>query len=422
MKVAVIGAGIIGITTAYELAADGHEVTVLERRGAAAEEASFAHAGLLAPHGVMPWTPPDLPGRQLSLLLGRHTPLRLGLPLSAAQWAWLWRWYRASRLESVLARQAQLQQLARYSLARLQHLSIDLQLEYEGSMGCLLLLRTEKDQRLVQPRLQALRDAGVAFSEVTAEAARQIEPALNPDTGFAAAVHLPDDPVANCRQFALLLKHQAQLRGARFEFQTTVRALDPAQPGGIWVAGEREARRFDHLVLCAGQASATLLAPLGVKLPLVGISGYCLSAPVREPLNAPRSALIDERHQVAMARLGNRVRVAGGAGLGGSAHSLRAASIRMLHQVLHDWFPGVAQPSRIGAGVQEFQGARPMLPDGPPIIGPSGVPGLWLNLGHGDNGWTLACGSARALADRIAGRSADVDMQGLDVSRLGVVG
>jgi D-amino-acid dehydrogenase len=148
---------------------------------------------------------------------------------------------------------------------------------------------------------------------------------------------------------------------------------------------------------------------------MVAVYGYSVSAPLREPLNAPRSAVMDERYKVAISRLGQRVRVAGSAELGGSLEHKRASSLRTLYKVLHDWFPGAAQFSN---GVQEWKGARPMLPDGPPILGASGVPGVWLNLGHGSSGWALSCGSARALADLVAQRTTELDIEGLGVERL----
>ena len=419
MKIAVIGAGIIGITTAYELAMDGHEVTVFERRGAAAEEASFANAGVLTPSTVAPWAAPGMPGKVLGNLLSRHAAVKLSLPLSGNDLAWMWKWWRACKLETYLSNRAQLQSLAYYSQARLRQLTADLQLEYDRSPGYTVLLRSEKDRRLAQPGLQLLRDAGVAFSEVNADGVRKIEPAINPDTEFAGGIHLPDDEVANCRQFALLLKDKARHLAVKFEFNTTVTQLNKAQSASVLIAGESTARQFDRIVMCAGLASAALLKPLGLKIPMAAVYGYSISAPIREALNAPRSALMDERYKVAISRLGNRVRVAGSAEIGGSLSMHRASSIQTLYKVLHDWFPGAAQKANTGAGVQVWKGARPMLPDGPPIIGDSGIPGLWLNLGHGSSGWALSCGSARALADLMSGKSASIDMDGLGIGRLG---
>ena len=417
MKIAIIGAGIIGITTAYELAVDGHEVTVFERRGAAAEETSFANAGVVAPGSVTPWAAPGMPGKVLGNLLSRHAAVKLSLPLSGNDLAWMWKWWRACKLETYLANRSRLQRLAFYSRERLHQLTNELQLEYDRAEGYTVLLRSEKDSRLVQPGLQVLRDAGVPFSEINAEGVRKIEPAINPDTEFLGGIHLPNDEVANCRQFALLLKDKARDLGVNFLFNTTVAQLNHARAASVLIAGEIKPQPFDRVVMCAGLASAALLKPLGLKIPMAAVYGYSISAPIREPLNAPRSALMDERYKVVISRLGNRVRVAGSAEIGGSLSQHRASSIQTLYKVLHDWFPGAAQNANTGSSVQVWKGARPMLPDGPPLIGDSGIPGLWLNLGHGSSGWALSCGSARALADVMAGRSTEIDMEGLNVTR-----
>lgn len=422
MNIAIVGAGIIGVTTAYELAADGHEVTVFERHGAAALETSFANAGVVAPGYVTPWAAPGMPGKVASYLFSRHAPVRVRWPLSAQEVNWMLRWRSACKLDTYLANRARLQRLAFYSRGRLHHLVEELQLEYDRSPGYMVLLRSEKDRKLVQPGLQVLRDAGVNFSEIDPARARVLEPALNPDTPFLGAVHLPDDEVGNCRQFALLLKGQAQDLGARFEFNCAVSPLDAADPTELHVTAGKDAqatrRRFDAVVVCSGMASAALLRPVGLRIPLAAVHGYSISAPIREPLNAPRSGLMDERYKVAISRLGNRVRVAGSAEIGGDPGARRPAALQTLYKVLHDWFPGAAQIANTGSGVQEWKGARPMLPDGPPLLGATGVPGVWINIGHGSSGWALSCGSARAVADLMSARAPEVDLEGLGVERL----
>lgn len=415
MRIAVIGAGVIGTTSAYELACDGHEVTVFERRGAAAEESSFANAGVIAPGYVTPWAGPGMPAKVARYLFSRHAPVKLGLPLSMAELAWIWRWLRACNLQTYQANRARLQRLAFYSRERLHHITADLKLEYERSDGYMVLLRSEQDNKVMQPGLQVLRDTGVAFKELNPVEARKIETALNPDTAFFGAVHLPDSEVGNCRQFALLLKNEAQRMGVKFSFNTTVTQMRSSGGVALGVAGENTPRQYDAAVLCAGLDSARLLGALGLKIPLAAVHGYSVSAAIREPLNAPRSAVMDEHYRVAISRLGNRVRVAGSAELGGSPDKKRASALQTLYKVLHDWFPGSAN---LSSGVQEWKGARPMLPDGPPILGASGMAGLWLNLGHGASGWGLSCGSARALADLIGGRAPDLDVSGFGTERL----
>jgi D-amino-acid dehydrogenase len=365
MKIAIVGAGIIGVATAWELACDGHEVSVFERRGAAAEEASFANAGVVAPGYVTPW--------------------------------------------------ARMQRLAFYSRARLHEISATRELTYERSDGYLVLLRSRREQKLVQPGLEVLRSAGTVFREVDAEEARRIEPALSTDTRLAGATHLPDDEVANCRQFALLLKREAEALGARFHFNCDIAPLGRASPRSLALASGSAAVPFDAVVVCAGVASAELLRPLGLRVPLAPVYGHSITATLREPLNAPRSAVMDERYKVAISRMGQRVRVAGSAEIGGVPDVIHPAALQTLYKVLHDWFPGAVA---LQSGVQKWKGARPMLPDGPPVIGPSGVPGVWLNLGHGSSGWALSCGSARVLADLVGGRDAGIDLEGLGLDRL----
>ncbi|MFD0668543.1 D-amino acid dehydrogenase [Ramlibacter sp. MAHUQ-53] len=421
MRVAIIGAGIVGVTTAYELAADGHEVTVFERHASVAEEASFGNAGVVAPGYVTPWAAPGMPRKVLGQMFGAHAAVRLSWPLSWQEMGWMLRWWRACDPDTYRANRARLQRLAFYSRQRMDELTACLHLPYDRSAGYLVLLRSEREQAMVQPGLAVLREAGVRFEEIDGAAARAVEPALNPGQALAAAIHLPDDGVGNCRQFAMQLKKEAEALGARFVFQSNVAPLARAEPTTLQVStgGEpSQAQAFDAVVMCGGAGSAGLLARAGLKLPLARVYGYSITAAVAESLDAPRSGLMDERYKVAISRLGNRLRVAGSAQLGGRADTHHPGALRTLYQVLQDWFPRGAQLSGPGLAVQAWKGARPMLPDGPPVVGASGLPGVWLNLGHGSSGWALSCGSARLLADRIAGRAPAIDPEGLDVSRL----
>lgn len=415
MKIAVLGAGIIGITSAYELARDGHQVTVFERRVAAAEEASFSNGGITAPGWVAPWAAPGMPGKVLQGFFARHAAIRLGLPLSGQEWRWLWHWSRCCNPERYQTNRANLQRLALYSQQRLHHITNELKLDYESSSGVLLLLRSERDTQLMQAQLPLLRDSGIKFKELKHEEARAVEPALNPDTAFFGALHLPAGEVGNCRQFALLLKNQAQRMGVTFLFSSQVSNIHSGTEISVALAGENSARQFDAIVLCSGLGSSHLLQPLGLPIALAAVHGCSVSAAIREPLNAPQSAVIDARYQVAISRLGKRVRVTGGSEIGGRADDQRTRSVQTLYKVLHDWFPGA---QNLAAGTQEWRGARPMLRDGMPLIGTSTQAGIWLNLGHAAHGWALSCGSARLLADLIAGKKPAIESQALGLTRL----
>ena len=414
MKVAVIGAGVIGITTAYELAVQGHQVSVFERNGAAAEEGSFSGAGVASMGYTGPWAKPGMVKHVLSHLWQNDTPLRITNP-SLADWRWLWQWRKACDSHTFTRNRESMLRLAEYSSRRMHTLTDTLNLEHERSSGFMVLLRSERESRLMQASLKVLRDAGLSFKTLSADEARGIEPALNPETGLAQAIHFPDDDVGNCRQFTLLLKNEAETLGVKFHFNASVQPLSVAQPKTIRLKQQDLGEKFDAVVVCAGLGSAELVRPLGLRIPLAAIHGYTISAAVREPLDAPRSGVMDEQYKVAISRHGHRVRVSGGAEIGGDTTRHHAASIQTLYRVLDNWFPGAA---RTQDSVQVWKGSRPMMPDGPPIIGASGISGVWLNLGHGASGWALACGSARVVSDSINGKSPEIDLQGLGLERL----
>lgn len=462
MRVAVIGAGVVGVTTAYELATDGHAVTVFERHAAVGSGASYANAGFVAPTYVAPWAAPGMPAKVMRHLFSRHSPIHLGGRLDAATLAWLMQWWKASHVATYQSNRVRMHRLACYSRDRLHELTRRCSLDYERSDGTLVLLRSGKDVAVAEAGMAALAAFGVAVAWLDADGCRAREPGLHPETPLQAGLLTADDEIANCRQFTHLLKREASALGVRFRFRTDVRRIvqglrptvaydialgeeprlvtsssvtsstfsslpGPATssaPPADWSSPDtptwpaRGEENFDAVVVCAAMGAQALLRPLGIKLPLQAVYGYSLTAPLRHDDHQlhrePRGALMDERYKVAISRFGNRVRVAGCAEIGGTPAGMNRHAIATLYKVLHDWFPGIAQLSR----AQLWKGARPMLPDGPPVLGASGVPGVWLNLGHGGSGWAMACGSARVLTDLLDGRIAAIDLEGLGIERL----
>ena len=447
MRVAVIGAGVIGVTTAYELAADGHEVVVFERRGGVAAETSFANAGIVAPGYVTPWAAPGMPGKVLRHLFSQHTAVRLRGGANAASLAWMWKWWRACQLRTYQTNRLRMQRLAVFSRERLHGLTTAMKLDYERAEGCLVLLRTAQDLTLARPGLKLLAEGPTRFKLLDAAHCRLVEPGLNVEMPLHAGIHLPDGEVGNCRQFTMLLRHEAQRLGASFRFHTDVLKLGPGQQPTVTSLHREptapaqhstfskslptedapltepessgpQTESFDAVVVCAALGAHALLRPHGLKLPLLAVHGYSVTAPLRQyeahPDHGPRAALVDERYKVAISRIGSRIRVAGSAEIGGSTEHHHPSALATLYKVLDDWFPGAA---RLGQALP-WKGARPMLPDGPPVIGASGVPGVWLNLGHGSSGWALACGSARLVADAVGGHRPAIDTEGLGIERL----
>lgn len=416
MKVAVIGAGIIGVTTAYELARAGHDVTVYERRSGVAADASFGTGGLVAVAGL------DL-----------HESPRWTLGPDSARWLWA----RRRSLKQTDAMIESLLALARASQSRLAALRQELQLDYERSSGVLHLF---SDERMLESRAETWSRLGIAARRLEPGQCLGVEPGLNGQREPAGGLFVATDEVGNCRQVAHLLRDAAEQRGVDFRFATTVHSITPgARPSlrseqhalTTGFAASRlattqdatQARRvmlqrahaaaryldpvaeesFDAVVVCAGVESRRLLQPHGLALALQAVHGCALTVPLRSPERGPRSAVVDVQRGVTLTRLGARLRISGGHELGSESSQPRRRTVELLYRVLDDWFPGAAHLAR----PQLWSGARPSMADGLPRIGPApGLRGIWLNLGHGDHGWSLACGSAVQLARQFGGEPA----------------
>jgi D-amino-acid dehydrogenase len=432
LKVAVIGAGVVGTATAYELSLDGHEVHVFERRSTVAEEASFASGALVAPGWTAPWSQPE---RRLRMPWSSSTDgLKLARLPRFGEWRWLWRWLQAGHGSRQVSHHMQSHQLMRYSQERLLALTEERGLDHDRSQGMLVLWRTAREADEARPALQQMKELGVAHREMSPEQARALEPALHPETPLHGAVELTGDAAANCREFALAIRAQAQQLGCRFAFDSQVQSIQTrGEAKGVTLqlgpskqhsdtpaAPPTDTQTFDAVVVCAGVASAGLLQPLGLRVPLQSVHSHSLSAAVREPLDAPISAVLDARHGVSIARLGQRIRVAGGREFGTVPGQYCKATLRQLYDVLTDWFPGAVRLGGPRGSIQEWHGAQATLPDGPPLLGATRHSGVWVNLGHGPAGWSMACGSARVLADQLAGRDTDIDVNGCSPQRFGL--
>lgn len=411
MKIAVIGAGVIGVTSALEFASHGHDVVVFEKGSGIAQQASFATSGFIGPGMVHSWTTPGLPLKTLSkIFFGADTHALCGathVPLS-----WFWQWYKACKHPSHKLKLEALQRLAFYSQEVMTGITEQYGLQYENSQGCLLICRQEQDLKNYQLQLSLMTENGIGFKKIDPIEARKLEPALSEDQTFHSAVMFPSDAIANCRQFTLLAKQQASLLGADFRTGQEVLPLIPEAPRLIrTTVGTSE--KFDHVVICAGIHSKTLVKHLGIHIPSLAVQGYTLSSSVRQLIDAPVYGVMDARHHVSIARTGQRIRVSGIAEIGHNKKKPEEC-VALLYKVLNDWFPGAAKTHE---AVQVWRGTRDMLTDGVPILGHSGVKGVWLNTGHGNHGWATSCGSARAIADMVSGRECEVDLKGLGIER-----
>ncbi len=412
MQVAVIGGGVIGVCTAYYLAEAGHEVVVLERHSNVAEQASFGNAGIIASGDVPTWAAPGMSGKILSMLLQTEAPVKFSPTMSRSFWRWVRLWMRECRLERFRVNKERMQRVVGYSRDVLHELRHQHELDYESTQGYLQLFRDRRELQLAEPALALLADSGTPHRLVDGDGAREIEPALSSQTDLAAALYLPQGESGNCPLFTKQLKVLAQKMGVTFHFNAEVKSL---RSSGHRVTLDIDQQSFqaDAVVLAAGVDSAALLATLGLRVPLYPVKGYSATAQIRDFDEAPRSALMDEAYKVGIVRMGSRIRIAGTAELGAPLHTLRDASLRTLIKVGNDWFPNAANFH----SASFWCGARSMLPDGAPLLGPTPINNVFLNIGHGANGWAMAPGSGRILADLISHRTPDIDLDGLTIER-----
>ena len=326
MKVAVIGAGIIGVTTAFELAADGHEVTVFERRGAVAEETSFANAGVVAPGYVTPWAAPGMPAKVARFLLSRaRAGARDAAAVARRHRAGCGSGTSACDLATYVANRARMQRLAFYSRTRLheitEHFAARIRPQPAATWCCCAARRTAS---WCSPACRCCATPAWRSRRSTPTRRARSSRRSTPTPHFAGAIHLPDDEVGNCRQFAHAAARTKPRRcGVQFEFNTRGGAAGSGRAGArlrVWTLGDDAPvqRRFDAVVVCGGVDFGGAAAPAGPAHPAGG--GLRLfDQRARSASRSTRRAarVMDERYKVAISRLGNRVRVAGSAEIGG---------------------------------------------------------------------------------------------------------
>jgi D-amino-acid dehydrogenase len=268
--------------------------------------------------------------------------------------------------------------------------------------------------RLSEPARALLAENDVPHQMLDADGARKIEPALGYRTEMAGALHLPHDESGNCPLFTKRMRYLAQSAGVHFHFTSTVRRIQQ-ESHGVVLHIDDNMFPADAVVVAAGIESAALLKPLGIRLPLYPVKGYSATASIKDFDEAPRASLVDETYKASICRMGTRIRIAGTADLGSGTSELREAALRTLIKVGSDWFPNAANFNKANF----WCGVRPMLPDGPPLLGATPLRNIYINVGHGSTGWAMAAGSGKVLADIISERTPDIDMDGLTLSRYG---
>lgn len=414
MKVIVLGAGIIGVTSAYQLAKAGHEVTVIDRQPGPALETSFANAGEVSFGYCSPWAAPGIPMKALKWLFMEHAPLILRPKIDLAMLSWLVRMLSNCTAGRYAINKSRMLRLADYSRVSLAALRAETGIAYdERAQGTLQLFRTQQQLDASGKDVKALAADAIPYEVLDRDGCIRVEPALkHVRDKIVGGLLTPQDETGDCFKFANALAKKAEELGVRFSYGTQVKGLDVEGGRVRGVVTDRERLSADAVVVALGSYSPLLLKPLGLRLPVYPVKGYSLTIPITDPSRAPESTVMDETYKIAITRLGDRIRVGGMAEISGYTNDLGQARRRTLEHSVTDLFPGGDATT-----ASFWSGLRPMTPDGTPVIGATTIGGLFLNTGHGTLGWTMSSGSARIIADLVSGRPPEIDTTDLAISR-----
>ena len=415
MKIVILGAGVIGVTSAWYLAKAGHEVTVLDRQAGAALETSFANAGEVSPGYSSPWAAPGIPQKALKWLFMENAPLIVRPTIDPDTIRWMMAMLRNCTKTRYAVNKSRMVRLAEYSRDCLIKLRDETGLQYDQRMqGTLEVFRKQQQIDNIGKDVEVLRAGGVPFEILDPAGCARAEPGIDANK-IVGGLRLPNDETGDCYKFTTGLAERAATLGVSFIYNVDIRALRFEGARVIAVETSNGDIEADLFIGALGSYTPKLVRPLGLDLQVYPIKGYSLTVPIIDAGKAPVSTVMDETYKVAITRLGDRIRIGGMAEIARFSTDLPPARQATLTHSVEDLFGGAGNQSQ----AKFWSGLRPMTPDGTPVIGATRYKNFYLNTGHGTLGWTMACGSARVLADLISGIKPQIESDDLSLSRYG---
>jgi D-amino-acid dehydrogenase len=415
MRVIVLGAGVVGVTTAYYLLKDGHQVIVIDRQPGVARECSHANGGFVAISQAVPWSAPGVPIKTLKTMAQPNAPILLHASQIPKMWRWGLDFLRCSRPGASWANTRHVLRLSLFSLEALKEIRADTGVRYDAVAGG--ALKVYSDQKSFGEAIavsEQQRPLGLEFRVLDRRGCLDLVPALAPRIEtIAGGIHFAAEEGGDCFKFTVALADWCRERGAEFGFETRVEALERA---GTRITGIRTARGgldADAYVVALGADSPLLMRPLGVRLPIIPVKGYSITVPKAPFPDAPAIPVLDEMRKFGMMPLPDRLRMSGLAEIAGYDTMAQPRRTRAFIAGFTGLFPQLQKCLEALGEVRPFCCLRPVTPQGPPILGRSRYANLYYNTGQGHLGWTLAHGSARIIAAQIAGRDPGMDLTGL---------
>lgn len=418
MKVTIIGAGIIGVTSAYFLAKSGHEVEVIDRQNGPALETSFANAGMLTPSMADPWNSPGILFTVLKNIGNSHSGFLLRLKAIPSLIGWGIRFLLNSSKDRFINNMHKSAALSCYSLKILEKIRDELNLDYEGlQTGSVKIFRDPKSMDEYAKLATHLAKHNMRHQILSPDEVVYIEPSLEPiKDELCGGIYFPDDEAGNAYKFTCEMAEHAEKLGVKFRYGVTVKDVVKNGTSIEKLITDHGDVISDRFVLCAGSFSYPLGKKLGLDIPVRPAKGYSISVPMDGWNRGPRMPIVDDGFHAAITPLGNVLRVAGTAELTGFDDALTAERIDNLYSFLDEIYHDLSLKTD-KAKVKEWSGFRPMTADGAPLIGKTTIDNLFLNTGHGPLGWTMACGSAQMLSDIMSGKETALNVKDYNLNR-----
>jgi len=415
MRILVLGGGVVGVTNAWYLAKEGHQVTLVDRQPGVALETSYANAGQVSPGYSAPWAAPGIPMKAVKWMMQDLSPLMIQPKLDPQLFKWMSQMLANCSEAAYHVNKARMVRIAEYSRDCLREARNEIEIDYEHrTQGTLQVFRTQKQVDDSAKDIAVLREAGVDFESLDRAGCVAAEPALgHVQDKIVGGLRLPGDETGDCFKFTQALAEECRKMGVEFLFNTDINGLilgDDDIVGVQTSAGKLEA---DKYVVAMGSYSPQLLAAVGIKVPVYPVKGYSLTLPIVDESRAPVSTVMDETYKIAVTRFDDRIRVGGTAELTSYDLSLPDKRRANVDFVVSDLFGGGGDLAK----AEFWTGLRPMTPDGTPILGGTRYKSLFLNTGHGTLGWTMSLGSGKLVSDIVCGKKTDIDPEGLDVAR-----
>jgi D-amino-acid dehydrogenase len=411
MRIVVLGGGVVGVTTAYQLQKDGHEVVVIERNSEVAAEASWGNAGMIAPGHSFVWSSPKAPMILLKSLFLEHQALRFKFSADPRLYAWSWLFLMECTSEKARRNTLLKHRLAAYSQSVLRETVADEAIDYNRSeRGILYFHRDQQALDRGVEHMKLLESDGQAIKVLDREGVAALEPSLAAAMSkIAGGIYCPTDETGESAKFARALAGKIVARGGAVHTGAMVTGLETAGDAIAQAVTNKGVLKGDAFVLALGAESPILARKLGIQLPIYPIKGYSLTIPIGNRLSPPTIASVDEHNLVAISRFGDRIRVTATAEFAGYDTSHKPSDFAFMKEVTQELYPEGADYDR----AEMWAGLRPMTPNNLPLFGRRRFRNLFLNTGHGHIGWTMSHGSARITADLIAGRAPAISMDGL---------